>query len=214
MGIKERRERERKTRREDILKAASEVFSEKGFSGATMESIGKRAELSPGTIYHYFESKDNLYASINLAGTSVLIRELEKIVRDRTLSPEEKINQYKNTMYKIFLSEPLIYAAIVHNLTGNMLPLLAKDLIRQITDSTRKLQHVAGKIFQEGIRKGKFEEGHEIMYADIVWSIFFGVKIWEEAKKKLNPKKDFTKTTLDAAFRIFLRGISKDGGKK
>ncbi|MGE0324946.1 MAG: TetR/AcrR family transcriptional regulator [Polyangiaceae bacterium] len=61
MGVQERRKRERSERREQILEAAERVFLERGLSGATMEEVASRAELSKGTLYLYFKSKDELY---------------------------------------------------------------------------------------------------------------------------------------------------------
>jgi AcrR family transcriptional regulator len=51
MGIQERKEREKERRRQQIMVAAKRVFSNKGFSKATMEDIAQEAELSPGTLY-------------------------------------------------------------------------------------------------------------------------------------------------------------------
>lgn len=49
-----RRERERLSRRRDILSAARSVFAERGFVGATLEEIASRAEFGKGTLYNYF----------------------------------------------------------------------------------------------------------------------------------------------------------------
>ena len=45
--------------------------------------------------------------------------------------------------------------------------------------------------------------------ADIVWSLFTGVVLWEESKRMMDDDKDYLKDTLDMAFEIFARGISK-----
>ncbi len=47
-------------RRQSILAAAAKVFSEKGFAAATMADIAQEAGISPGAIYRYFASKDEL----------------------------------------------------------------------------------------------------------------------------------------------------------
>jgi AcrR family transcriptional regulator len=66
MGIKERKEREKERRRQQIMVAAKRVFSIKNFNKATMEDIAREAELSPGTIYLYFKNKEELFASLSL----------------------------------------------------------------------------------------------------------------------------------------------------
>ena len=47
-------------RKDQILKAAGKCFSKKGFHQSSMADICKKAKLSPGTVYHYFRSKDDI----------------------------------------------------------------------------------------------------------------------------------------------------------
>jgi AcrR family transcriptional regulator len=48
-------------RRQQILSAALELFAEHGLDGATNEEIAERAGVTPGLIYFYFRSKDDLF---------------------------------------------------------------------------------------------------------------------------------------------------------
>ena len=48
-------------RRQQILDAALEVFAEHGFDGATSKDIAKRADVTHGLIYFYFDSKEELF---------------------------------------------------------------------------------------------------------------------------------------------------------
>ena len=64
MGIAERKERERKQRRDEIIQAAEKVFFTKGFSLSTMDDIAEEAELSKGTLYLYFRSKEDLHMAV------------------------------------------------------------------------------------------------------------------------------------------------------
>lgn len=50
-----RRERERRARRQAILRAARAVFAERGFDQATLDEVAARAEFGKGTLYNYFE---------------------------------------------------------------------------------------------------------------------------------------------------------------
>lgn len=64
MGIAERKERERQQRREEIVQAAEHVFFNKGFDLSTMDDIAEEAELSKGTLYLYFKSKEDLHMAV------------------------------------------------------------------------------------------------------------------------------------------------------
>ena len=64
MGIAERKEREKQQRREEIIQAAEKVFFTKGFDKSTMDDIAEHAELSKGTLYLYFKSKEDLHMAV------------------------------------------------------------------------------------------------------------------------------------------------------
>lgn len=51
-------------RRQQILDAAEACFLENGFHGASMMVIARAAQMSPGHIYNYFESKEAIIAAI------------------------------------------------------------------------------------------------------------------------------------------------------
>ncbi|MGD0750587.1 MAG: TetR/AcrR family transcriptional regulator [Anaerolineales bacterium] len=51
-------------RREQIMEAALKVFAKKGFAGASNKDIAREAGITPGLIYHYFESKEALLKAI------------------------------------------------------------------------------------------------------------------------------------------------------
>jgi len=59
-----RRERRIAARRTQILDAAATVFAEKGFHRATTREIADAADVSEGTIYNYFDSKEDLLVGI------------------------------------------------------------------------------------------------------------------------------------------------------
>lgn len=86
MSIADRKERERIQRQNLIIDAAEKVFMTKGFENATMEDIAEEAEFSKGTLYTYFQSKNELCLSIVLRGLNVLVCEFEKVVKGTTLS--------------------------------------------------------------------------------------------------------------------------------
>ncbi len=53
-----------KARKAQILTAALACFQEKGLHGASMQDICAKAGMSPGTVYHYFPSKDDIILHI------------------------------------------------------------------------------------------------------------------------------------------------------
>jgi AcrR family transcriptional regulator len=74
MGIAERKEREKLQRRRDIIDAAEKVFFSRGFESATMDEIAEKVELSKGTLYLYFKSKEDLQFAIFMRGSDILMK--------------------------------------------------------------------------------------------------------------------------------------------
>lgn len=64
MGITERRAREREQRRKDVLAAAWAVAEEVGWALFSVERVAAKAELGRATVYGYFESLDDLVATM------------------------------------------------------------------------------------------------------------------------------------------------------
>lgn len=78
MGVARTRVRDRIVRRQEILLAAGRVFIQKGFRLATMEEIAAAAEVGVGTLYHYFRSKEHLFASLLAESTQILTERLRE----------------------------------------------------------------------------------------------------------------------------------------
>ena len=92
MGIRERREREKDERREAIISAAEGVFFKKGMADATMDEIAEAAELSKGTLYLYYKSKEDLYLAVMLKGMEVM----SELFRNAVSTDEPGIKQIAN----------------------------------------------------------------------------------------------------------------------
>lgn len=59
-----RRQRRAAARRAEILDAAAHLFAEKGFHRTTTRDIAAAADVSEGTLYNYFENKDDILFGI------------------------------------------------------------------------------------------------------------------------------------------------------
>ncbi len=208
MGIQERKQRERERRRQQIIVAAKRVFSEKGFSNTTMEDIAGEAELSPGTLYLYFKNKDELYASLSLRILQYMNIRLGDVKKEKGSNPEQKILSIKEALYDVYQFDPLILINMFHLQSSETLKNLSSPLLENITELTRNSLQILADIFKNSSSRNAFLARQPTAVADIVWSLFTGVVLWEESKRMIDGDKDYLKQTLDIAFEIFARGIS------
>ena len=209
MGIQERKEREKERRRQQIIVAAKRVFSEKGFNKATMEDIAKEAELSPGTLYLYFKNKEELYASLSLRILQYLHIRVTHVNKEANLPPDKKLKALMEAMYDVYDFDPLIIINMFHLQSSETLKNLSETLLEEIKELSQKSIGAIAKIFEAGIEEGLYADHHPVALADIFWSMFSGVVLWEASKKIISADKDYLKSTLATAFELFERGIRK-----
>ncbi len=113
MGIAERREREKEQRRNAIIDAAEKVFFSQGLERATMDDVAEKAELSKGTLYLYFKSKEELYLAIHLRGNIILKKMFENAVArfDRGI---EKVRAVGQAYMEFYQKYPDYFHAMIY----------------------------------------------------------------------------------------------------
>jgi uroporphyrinogen-III synthase/AcrR family transcriptional regulator len=77
MLVTEKRETKKQIKRERILEAAADLFSQKSYHEVMMEDVAKMTSVAKGTVYNYFSSKEDLYFSIMSLRMENLIKSLK-----------------------------------------------------------------------------------------------------------------------------------------
>jgi AcrR family transcriptional regulator len=209
MGVRERKKREKAVRRKQIQNAAKELFFAKGFNATTMEEIANKEELSVATLYSYFKNKEELYASLNIITLQYVYDHVKKAYNDNSLSIEDKVLAIKDAFYNAFRNDPMSMLNIFRIQLDGTLSTFSDEILLELNDLTSKSTRMIAAVYDEGVREGKFKPGHGMEQADILFGVFAGLVLWEEAKSKVNPEKRFLKPTLDRAFDILLSGFKK-----
>jgi len=89
---KENRERERDRKQLAILRTAARMFNERGFAKTSVDEIASALKVSKPTIYHYFDSKDQMLLACCRIGFSQMQRAHDR-VRDLPCVGAEKLRQ-------------------------------------------------------------------------------------------------------------------------
>jgi len=79
MGLKERRQHEKKIMKRLILDSAMGLVSKKGLSFLTIRSLAQQIEYSPSIIYEYFESKELIYKELGTLICHELLSALKQV---------------------------------------------------------------------------------------------------------------------------------------
>ena len=187
-------------RRNEILNAASIVFSKYGFAKTTIEQIAKQANLGKGTVYQYFKSKKELFLLVGRNGMDRLkdtvLMEIEK--------EEDPIIQIEIAIktYLLFLQENSNLAGILMREQGEFKREAQK----------RYFEHYYGhidlmkKIFKTAIRKGLLKNIDAENANYVLVSMLNGlIYMWQaEGMKYLLTDK------IPMVIKIFFTGTVKD----
>lgn len=143
---------------EKIQGAALALFIKKGIAGTTTKEIAKKAGVSEGSIYNYFESKGDL-------AYKLFVRYMDKFrdeLSEKTLSdtgPAEKLSAAVGAFFGFAESEPEAYAYIM---IGHY-----TELQKMLYD-IKKPKDVFVEIIREGIKNGVFMSMDENLGAAFV----------------------------------------------
>jgi AcrR family transcriptional regulator len=152
---REIRSRDPERTKGQILDAALTEFAALGYDGAKIQKIAQRAACNPRLIYHYFDSKDDLYLAV-LRRIYAEIRASEADLNLESLSPREAIVRLAEFTFDFFdRNGPFVSITRSENLLGG-------QFVRQlpeITDISNPLIDKIAAVLERGISEGVFRAG-------------------------------------------------------
>lgn len=153
MGTKERKERERKQRKNQILNAAISLVEEQGFDKTTMDEIADRAELSKGTLYLYYNDKSSLYQAIKRRGLQHLHNKFHQIIQ-QDLPGAELVKEMNLKFLKIITQNAAFTRsmAIYEHLSGEKH--LENAIVRECNAIEDEIFMLLVRAIQIGIQDG------------------------------------------------------------
>lgn len=107
MGTVERKEREKEELRERILVAAKTLFLQKGVEKTSIRNIADLIEYSPGSIYHYFKDKNEIFHALHQGGFQQLMSRMK--VLSTVADPLERLKAMGSIYVKFALENPDMY---------------------------------------------------------------------------------------------------------
>lgn len=175
MGTQQRRERERRQRRQDILDVARALFWEQGYGGTTMPQIAEAAELAPGTLYLYFPGKSALYAELLLEGYDVLVERLQAELK-RDASVRRHGEALVDVFFQFALDAPeyfdIIFFVIQRETGGDVSDALEPDQVERLHAKEDACKDLVAQMLE---RAGYMRSPDELQATvDAIWSMLVG----------------------------------------
>ncbi len=150
-----RREREKLRQKEEILDAALDLFCERGFQNVSMLEIAKKSEFAVGTLYKFFNDKEDLYRTLMLEQSNKFHEALNKAINE-TDNEIDKLKNFVKTKSRIFMENAKLIRLYFAETKGASYNIKA-GLDKEIRDRHKKFLERIAKIFESGIKKGIFK---------------------------------------------------------
>lgn len=164
-------------KRDRILRAAQELFTEQGFDAAPMEAIARRARVSKGTLYNFFDSKEDLLVC-------AVFERLEGSRRRvlASLSPAAGPSEMLRSVIRALLVDLVPELSSDHSLRSQVWGLVARDpaLRRRVFDHYRAFYRdrdaELNTLLQSGLENGALRFDADISdVALLLSSVFDGL---------------------------------------
>lgn len=184
-----------------IAEKAKIIFEKKGYAGTSMEDIRAFSEISKGSIYYHFKSKEELFL--------YTVEKTSEIWRRGWEDHSKKVETSTEKLY--LLSE--YYASDMQLPLSHVVPeyMAAEDTddkkMNHILDLIQPEYDVFHRIIDEGMRRKEFESGQSPEnLAYILYSMLTGLSITQFVGYDDEQFLKLYRNAID----IFLNGISKD----
>lgn len=193
-----RKERERLVKRQEILKAAREVFAQKGLHAATLDEIAEKAEFAKGTLYGYFQNKDDLFATMLEEEIINFEKSLEQVSRE-DLPATAKVEKVIKTMLLIF-EQNVDFLQLLSKERPGMASIPTAD---NMMTHFRNLTTIVASMIRQGIKEGVFAVKDPVRTSAALFNLTHGSAMGSLLnKKKINDPEEAKFIT-----GIFFNGI-------
>jgi len=206
----QRRAREKENRRRAILAAARAVFFEDGFQFATVDDVAARAEVSKGTVYLYFESKETILAHLLLEGLDKLVGVLEEAyAAEREIAPSERLRRLAMGYLKFFQSNHHYHRLIMALDRGKFQDAIPDELHEQVLSRSLRGFYWVIRAVQQGSDQGIFDVAEPRQAAAALWASLNGVLVLLGHPLRREMISSDLESLYWTTFDVMLRGLQK-----
>ncbi|PYP35933.1 MAG: TetR family transcriptional regulator [Gemmatimonadetes bacterium] len=198
--------RRKDARPEEIIAAALEVFSDRGFAATKLEDVARRAGVTKGTIYLYFENKEALFKALIRQTIVPVIAQGEALAKSFTGSARDLFEKLVREYWRLVGETALVGIPKLMIAEANNFPELARFYYEEVV--TRGHRLMAG-VIDRGIKAGEFRPVNTMIAAKLAMSPLMHAVIARKAFSACMPEGFNVAKYLDTHIDLYLHGISK-----
>jgi len=182
--------------RDDILRAAAQIFEEKGYHAASMQDIAEAVELKKGSLYHHVTSKQEILLALLDEALDLIIEQLQT-VESKNLSPVQKLRQAMRAYLSLLAENRSLSSVLILEHKS-----LQPEFIELHIPRRDHIEQIWREIIEEGISCGEFQSHQPALTAKALLGVLNWTITWYREDGPLSPNE-----IADHFADLFIQGL-------
>ena len=198
-------QRRKDARPSEILAAALETFVEHGYAAAKLEDVARRAGVTKGTLYIYFESKEALFKAVVRENVVPILATAEQLTEDPAADPEALLRRLVADWWQAMGPSQLGgLPKLVMSEAANF-PELAQFWFDEVVQRGRQ---TFARVLRRGIAAGTFRPVDVDLTVRMILAPVLMAAIWKHSFRACEKEAFSVEQYLATSVDIFLRGVA------
>lgn len=198
--------RRKEARPAEIVAAALEVFVERGYAATKLADVARRAGVTKGTLYLYFDSKEALFKAVVRETIVPVIAQGEALAQSFTGSARELMEQLIREYWRLVGETALAGIPKLMMAEAATFPELTRFYYEEVV--TRGHRLMAG-VIERGMRNGEFRPVDVMLAAKLAMSPLMHATVARQAFAACMPEGFDVRAYLNTHIDLYLHGIAK-----
>ncbi len=198
-------QRRKEERPHEILSAALDEFVEHGYAATKLEDVAKRAGITKGTLYLYFESKDALFKAVVRETVVPILASAEALLDDRAAGADALLRRLVLEWWRALSASNLAGLPKLVMSEASNFPELAQFWFDEVVQRGRE---VFAEVLRRGVDEGAFRAVEVDHAVRMILAPVLMAAIWKHSflacEREGFPVEQYLATSID----IYLRGIA------
>jgi len=149
---------DKKEKTRQILEAAMHVFTVKGYNATKIDDIAEKAGIAKGSVYRYFDSKEDLFFDVFGKYNEQLVENVRKQTEKQQESATKQLHDLLMSVLSHYKAlEPLVPLTFEFwSASASASPILRKRIDRMFHNMYRQFRKLFVRVIQRGVKSGEF----------------------------------------------------------
>ncbi|MEU8930948.1 helix-turn-helix domain-containing protein [Streptomyces sp. NPDC048409] len=181
--------------RAELLVAAAELFTTRGYAATTTRAVAERAGMRQASMYHYVSGKEELLAELLESTVTPSLDRARELLADDAAPAEERLRALCRTDVELLCAGPYNLGALY------LLPEVRTERFAGFRAVRSELKDAYRQLIAATAVGGGLAEGELELRTDLVFGLIEGVILIRRSGPE-RPVGEFARATADAALRI------------